>query len=438
MRLLHKMPEARPVSAEVVVKELRAIERELLADRQTADIAAAAPPMAVAAVANEAPGESVALTNPKQPASTPQFRRHKLVIAAAVLAALAATAVGSFVFAPNRRSKVGITAVGPTSTPAHNQGAVATMMPPAPGPARTAQVVANRDQLSPPIVRGAVSEPSLLAGTDAPRSKATTERGLPHVAKDPQHEEQAAEKVAPSERKMRSEMPTVSITEEGRAPEGGGLSARENGPWDDAVDPDGDCKFVLAPREGRVRIIVPGKPHILSAEIGRVNAPRLLRNIKGDFDVIVRVAGTGQPGGKATTTLYPPYHGAGLLIWQDQENYVRLEIATDLRHGKPRPYVNFEHRKNGALATSSGILNKDGSNHLRLRRHADEIYASFGPDGLRWTSFAPLTAKLDDRLKVGVSAINSSTKPLTAEFEGLETVERPGAGGDLKTGTLHP
>ena len=112
-----------------------------------------------------------------------------------------------------------------------------------------------------------------------------------------------------------------------------------------------------------------------------MNAPRILRDIKGDFDLSVRVAGTSHPGGKATTTVYSPYHGAGLLIWQDEENYVRLEIAADLQHGKARPYVNFEYRKEGALAVSSGIMNTDGSNHLRLKRRGDEIYASFGPDG---------------------------------------------------------
>jgi regulation of enolase protein 1 (concanavalin A-like superfamily) len=164
----------------------------------------------------------------------------------------------------------------------------------------------------------------------------------------------------------------------------------------------------------------------------------MLRDIKGDFDVSVRVDGTSHPGGKATTGLYSPYHGAGLLIWQDPENYVRLEIAAELQHGKPRPYVNFEYRKDGALAVTSGIKNPDGWNQLRLRRRGDEIHASFGPDGVRWTSFTPLTAKLNDRLKVGVAAINSSSKPLTAELEALEVLERPRAGGDPKTGGLKP
>ena len=224
--------------------------------------------------------------------------------------------------------------------------------------------------------------------------------------------------------KTGNETTAGSIAEQGRAPERRDRTAREKENWGDAVDPDGDCKFELEPRENRVRIIVPGKTHILSAEIGRVNAPRILRDVEGDFDVSVRVAGTSHPGGKATTTVYPPYHGAGLLIWQDQENYVRLEIAADLQHGKARPYVNFEHRKDGALATSSGIMNTDGSNHLRLKRRGAEIYASFGPDGVRWTSFSPLTAKLNDRLNVGVAAINSSTKPFTAEFEGFDVLER--------------
>ena len=169
---------------------------------------------------------------------------------------------------------------------------------------------------------------------------------------------------------------------------------------------------------------MPGKTHILSAEIGQVNAPRILRDIKGDFDLRVRVAGTSRPGGRATTTVYSPYHGAGLVIWQDEENYVRLEIAADLQNGKPRPYVNFEYRKEGALAVSRGMSNGDGSDQLRLKRRGDEIFASFGPDGARWNSFPPLTVRLNDRLMVGVTAINSSTKPLTAEFERFDVVER--------------
>ena len=69
------------------------------------------------------------------------------MITAAMLAALAAIAVGSFVFAPHRRSKVGIVASGPrrprpmTRVPLHRSVTAA------PEAAPTAQPVASPDQL---------------------------------------------------------------------------------------------------------------------------------------------------------------------------------------------------------------------------------------------------------------------------------------------------
>lgn len=96
-----------------------------------------------------------------------------------------------------------------------------------------------------------------------------------------------------------------------------------------------------------------------------------------------------------------------------------------MQRGKPRPYVNFEYRKNGVLASSRGLKNSDDSSHLRLIRRGDEIVASFGPDGLRWTSFPPLAAQLKARLEVGVAAINTSSKRLTAELDGFMVIQEP-------------
>ena len=219
------------------------------------------------------------------------------------------------------------------------------------------------------------------------------------------------------------------------APDKGGPGA---GHWGEPVIPDGDCKIDLDLAGNRIRIVVPGTPHVLSAELGRLNAPRVLRDVRGDFDASARVAGSFHPAGKTTVKEYAPYHGEGLLLWQDEDNYIRLEIAADLQHGKVRPYVNFEYRKDGALADSRGQKIVDGSSYLRLRRQGAEILAAFGPDGVHWTSFPPLSANLKDRLNVGVSAINTATKPLTAELEGFEVSERPGDSGCVNAGTLNP
>jgi hypothetical protein len=130
--------------------------------------------------------------------------------------------------------------------------------------------------------------------------------------------------------------------------------------WGVPVDPDGDSTFDFDRSGDWIRIAVPGTPHALSAEIGRMNAPRMLRTVRGDFDASVSVTGVFHPAGRPTMKQYAPYHGAGILLWQDERNYVRLEIAADVHRGKPRAYANFELRKGGALAVSRGLEIKDG------------------------------------------------------------------------------
>ena len=149
-------------------------------------------------------------------------------------------------------------------------------------------------------------------------------------------------------KKWASDPPVVHVPGEKETLAGQAQANPARKSWTDIVDPDGDRKVELDERENRLMMIVPGKTHLLSCRGRSHECCRVLRDINGDFDVNVRVSGTNHPGGKATTTLYPPYHGAGILLWQDSRNYVRLEIATDLNHGKARPYVNFEYRKDGA------------------------------------------------------------------------------------------
>ena len=73
--------------------------------------------------------------------------------------------------------------------------------------------------------------------------------------------------------------------------------SKETGPWFDGwdrpVDPLGDCKF--ARKGDRLTITVPGKGHQLDIVQGGLNAPRLLREVEGDFLVQVRVRGDYRP-----------------------------------------------------------------------------------------------------------------------------------------------
>jgi regulation of enolase protein 1 (concanavalin A-like superfamily) len=209
------------------------------------------------------------------------------------------------------------------------------------------------------------------------------------------------------------------------------------GDWADPIDPDGDCRFDLDRARGLLKIAVPGTAHILSAELGRMNAPRLLRPVRGDFVASAKVAGVFAPTGRSTTKEYPPYHGAGLLLWQDERNYVRLELAADVHHGRPRPYANFELRRGDALAISRGVEIKDGSARLLLERRGGVVRAAFGPDGIHWTRFEPIAPEFDGKLAVGVVVINSSTKPLVAELEGF-AITASSPADDGREGTVRP
>jgi serine/threonine protein kinase/regulation of enolase protein 1 (concanavalin A-like superfamily) len=425
MRLLAKQPADRPASAQAVVDAIKSIERELLAERQRIALTVTTPLPPVAGEPKLAPSGGLGMSGARRHQARNRAARRALWIAAPALG-IASVATAVFVFRPRPGTTAAARPSPTTVAPVGSRGTVAELAP----------FPSSADSAAPPSVVGtpARAEKKLAQAQGEDRLDRVEQPGA--QARQTPHPPTLGP-IGKRQEKPQSQAASAAMEPAGArhqqilgkqpAPPSVEMVKRIDKPrdWGDLIDPDRDCRVVVEMERNRATIFVPGKPHILSAEIGSVNAPRILRDIKGDFDVMVRVTGTSHPGAKATTTRYSAYHGAGILIWQDQQNYVRLEIATEERRGKaPRPYVNFEYRKDGALAVSSGLKNDDDSSYLRLKRRGSEIEASFGPDGARWTSFPPLFAKLNDRLKVGVSAINTATKALAAQFDGFEVSEK--------------
>jgi regulation of enolase protein 1 (concanavalin A-like superfamily) len=157
-----------------------------------------------------------------------------------------------------------------------------------------------------------------------------------------------------------------------------------------------------------------------------MNAPRVVRRVRGDFTADVRVLGRLEPG-RSTTTHYDPFHGAGLIIWQDPSNYLRLERAVGFINGRPHPYLNYELRERGRLAASHGITVEDRPLFLKLRRQGRAFSAWYSRDGRRWVRLARVDAALDERVEVGVVAVNASARPLTAELERYSVTDPQGS-----------
>jgi regulation of enolase protein 1 (concanavalin A-like superfamily) len=213
--------------------------------------------------------------------------------------------------------------------------------------------------------------------------------------------------------------------------------------WGRVVDPWQDCEVSLNPEHDRLRIKVPGTPHVLSAEVPGLpmNAPRVVRRVRGDFTASVRVLGRMDPR-RSKTTFYEPFHGAGLIVWQDSSNYLRLERAVGFINKRHHPYINYESRQGGRLALSHGITIEDRSHFLKLRREGQAFSAWYSRDGRRWVELARVDSTMGERVEVGVVAVNSSERTLSAELEGFSIQDPQGSMArdyaDDDTGKMSP
>jgi regulation of enolase protein 1 (concanavalin A-like superfamily) len=233
-----------------------------------------------------------------------------------------------------------------------------------------------------------VSEP-LATSPDSSRSKPemTQKPGMPVP---PAH--QVAMNIRPEPPKVKIEEPRV-------------------GPIGPLIDLDRDCK-VSTDEEG-FTIETPGKPHIITPE--QANAPRALEKVTGDFVAEVHVPGEIRPGVNPLKQYSFTFQGAGLLLWLDQENYIRLERTVMYEAGS-RHQVMVESFKGGKRGRPVNINVKGDKITLRMERHGGEINCTYSSDRRTWLPVRRWAAGLPPTVLVGVSASNISPKPFEARF----------------------
>jgi regulation of enolase protein 1 (concanavalin A-like superfamily) len=199
--------------------------------------------------------------------------------------------------------------------------------------------------------------------------------------------------------------------------------------WGMVYDSDKDCKVKVEDKD--LSVEVPGKLHELSPDSGQMNAPRVVRQVEGDFTMQVRVAGEFKPAGKSTKARTVPYNGAGLLVWSDADNYIRLERAGFLRSGKIVTTVAFEEREGGHRGAVHNVTVPAGTLSLRLERKGGRVQGSYSSDGETWKALKPIDVTWAARMKVGVLAINTNSEPFTVKFGefGLKAKELKGEAG---------
>jgi regulation of enolase protein 1 (concanavalin A-like superfamily) len=185
--------------------------------------------------------------------------------------------------------------------------------------------------------------------------------------------------------------------------------------WGTAIDPDGDCTFT--PNGKVLTFKVPGTPHDLTAERGRINAPRVLQELEGDFSFLAKVCGPIRPGPVGTVQGSVPFQSGGLLVWTDQQNYIRLERAAMNRNGTVQMSVTMETRSNGRVQMNGNLDLPEQEVYLRIRRAGGQILGAVSRDGQQWRNVGTVNAPFPAKIQAGLSAVNAAQQPLAVRFE---------------------
>jgi regulation of enolase protein 1 (concanavalin A-like superfamily) len=194
------------------------------------------------------------------------------------------------------------------------------------------------------------------------------------------------------------------------------------------VDPDKDCEWRL--ENGKLAVTLPGKDHDLGIERNRMNAPRVLREVTGDFTAELRVGGDFEPVEDAAA-LSPTgelervaFQGAGLLLMADEKTYIRLERAA-LRYkdqgdaGRHR-YTNWELRDNADWKLSGTIKTfplENKETYLRLERKGNKVKGWVSQDAKDWNELPELEVVLPEKVLVGIGVVTTSRKVFRPQFD---------------------
>jgi regulation of enolase protein 1 (concanavalin A-like superfamily) len=200
--------------------------------------------------------------------------------------------------------------------------------------------------------------------------------------------------------------------------------------WDNPVDPDKDCKFTQT--SSSLTIEVPGTYHDYYPTLRRVNAPRLLRPVEGDFTVEVRVKGNFHASQQSTAGRFRwPLTTAGLVVEAADKSLasLRLEFGTQRLLGKGEP-IGFAGSWHADADAATGQYGNETSKDLypfgdgakvaflRLERRGDRFSFWLSPDGKKWTVFPPSREwPFPARAKVGLIVTSSSDGPLKVTFD---------------------
>ncbi len=235
--------------------------------------------------------------------------------------------------------------------------------------------------------------------------------------------------------------------------------------WSNPVNPDRDCK--IRRDEATLIIEMPGTDHDYDPIRKHFNAPRILRDMEGDFEINVRVQIERRPSAKSTAKGQPSCVSAGfLLIYPDTSRTTCIRSE----YGFPQPGIGLDGyaaasdlpypRRERASGTGIGedgyaamkdfycqvrppdmtwnhgdqkqirsicdrgwkdwpFAKKSDYAYLRLEQRGNWITFFISPDGKKWTQLSSHSGQ-PTKFKLGLAAYSTSTDPSKFRFDQLK------------------
>jgi hypothetical protein len=170
--------------------------------------------------------------------------------------------------------------------------------------------------------------------------------------------------------------------------------------WGEVFDLTGLYRFAAEP--GRLTIAASTGDRWDDLIKGNFTAPRLLREVKGDFSAVVKVLPFDAKGPDA-------YLGGGLVLWHDNNTFLRYLVARNPPVFGPGPHAHLRVESDGNTRLEQFPPLKDDQRYLNLERRGNTCRVRWGADGKTWGDFVTLPdMNLPPDVRVGLLVLNKS------------------------------
>jgi regulation of enolase protein 1 (concanavalin A-like superfamily) len=170
------------------------------------------------------------------------------------------------------------------------------------------------------------------------------------------------------------------------------------------IDPNDDCNYSLTENPGFLRISVPVGGNDLYHYTNR-DAPRVLQSIDENFVVETKLICDPQSDAQ----------GAGILVWQDTDNYLRLDR---IKHMITRQVVDVSGEKEDTWYYFAESPYSSTTTYLRLERFGSIFTSEYSSDGSTWEFLTNVTFAFSKPISIGLFIINQyQDYPIYADFD---------------------